>query len=336
MTNHRAYVVRDGALALVERPTPALQAHEVAVRVRATSLNYRDLMVLHGNYARGAAPNVVPLSDGAGDVVEIGSAVTKFAVGDRVAAAFMQTWTSGAIEPHHGASALGGGVDGMLAERVVLAESGLVRVPDHLSYEQAATLPCAAVTAWNGLFETGSLKPGQTVLVQGTGGVSIAALQLARSAGAKVIVTSSSDAKLKRARALGASGTINYKTTPEWSKAARELTGGLGVDHVVEVGGAGTFDESLSAIRLGGTISYIGVLTGAASQIRTQKLLLTGAHVNGIFVGSRTMFEALCRAYDANRIEPVIDRVFSFSKAPEAYAYFESQAHFGKVVITVD
>ncbi|MCW5830900.1 MAG: NAD(P)-dependent alcohol dehydrogenase [Labilithrix sp.] len=336
MTNHHAYVVRDGALALVERPAPALQPHEVAVRVRATSLNYRDLMVLRGNYARGAASNVVPLSDGAGEVVEVGSAVTQFAVGDRVAGTFMQKWTSGPIEPHHGASALGGAIDGMLAERVVLAESGLVRIPDYLSYEQAATLPCAAVTAWNGLFETGSLKPGQTVLVQGTGGVSIAALQLARAAGARVVVTSSSDAKLERARTLGAAGTINYKTTPEWSRAARELTGGLGVDHIVEVGGAGTFDESLSAIRLGGTISYIGVLTGAASQIKTQKLLLTSAHVNGIFVGSRSMFEALCQALEVSRVVPVVDRVFSFSEAPEAYKYFESQAHFGKVVITVE
>lgn len=336
MTTQRAYVIRDGALTPIERPAATLQAHEVAVRVRATSLNYRDLMVLRGNYARGAEPSVVPLSDGAGEVVEVGSAVTKFAVGDRVAATFMQTWTSGPIEPHHGASALGGAIDGMLAERVVLAEAGLVRIPDHLSFEQAATLPCAAVTAWNALFETGSLKPGQTVLVQGTGGVSIAALQLARAAGARVIVTSSSDAKLERARALGADGTINYKKTPEWSAAARELTSGLGVDHVVEVGGAGTFDESLSAIRLGGTISYIGVLTGAASQIKTQKFLLTGAHVNGIFVGSRAMFEALCRALDVNGIVPVVDRVFPFSEARAAYEYFESQAHFGKVVIAVD
>jgi len=338
MATIRAYEITGSELTQVDRPEPVAGPGQVVVRIRATSLNYRDLMVIQGRYSRRPGPvrGIVPLSDGAGEVVAVGTGVTRFAIGDRVAATFMQTWTNGPLERHHGASDLGGGIDGTLAERVAFPETGLVRIPDHLSFEQAATLPCAAVTAWNALFEAAVTRPGNTVLVQGTGGVSIAALQLARAVGARVIATSSSDAKLARARELGATATINYKTTPAWGDEATRLTGGAGVDHVIEVGGAGTFEQSLAAIRLGGTISYIGVLTGTAGQSAVGNILRKTARVHGIYVGSRTMFESLNAALTERRIIPVIDRVFRFSEAVEAYRYLESGAHFGKVVIAVD
>jgi len=336
MPTIRAYQVRSGSLAPVERPGPTAGPGQVVVRIRATSLNYRDLMILRGQYARGKVDGVVPLSDGAGEVVEVGAGVDRFAIGDRVAGTFMQSWTSGRLEPHHGGSALGGAIDGTLAERVAFADSGLVRIPTHLSFEQAATLPCAAVTAWNALFEAATTRPGETVLVQGTGGVSIAALQLARAAGARVIATSSSDAKLARVRELGAAATINYRTTPAWGEAAVRLTGGVGVDHVIEVGGAATFAQSLAAIRIGGTISYIGVLTGLTSDLEIGQVLIKAARVHGIFVGSRAMFEAMNAAITEQRIQPVVDRVFPFAQADEAYRYLESGAHLGKVVIAID
>jgi NADPH:quinone reductase-like Zn-dependent oxidoreductase len=293
-------------------------------------------MILRGRYPRGNTSSVVPLSDGAGEVVDVGPGVDRFAIGDRVAGAFMQSWTAGRLEPHHGSSALGGAIDGTLAERVAFADSGLVRIPNHLSFEQAATLPCAAVTAWNALFEAATTRPGETVLVLGTGGVSIAALQLARAAGARVIATSSSDAKLARVRELGAAATINYKTTPSWGEEAVRLTGGVGVDHVIDVGGAGTFAQSLAAVRLGGTISYIGVLTGRTTELDIGQVLMKSARVHGIFVGSRAMFEAMNAAITEHQIQPVVDRVFPFAQAAEAYRYLESGAHVGKVVIAVD
>jgi len=335
MATIRAYELRGTELTQVTRPEPIAAAGHVVVQIHATSLNYRDLMIQRGNYALQAKPGVVPLSDGAGEVVAVGPGVTQFAVGDRVAATFMQSWTSGPLEPHHGASALGGALDGTLAGRVAFPETGLVRIPDHLSFAQAATLPCAGVTAWNALFEAGVTRPGQTVLVQGTGGVSILALQLARAAGARVIVTSSSDAKLARARELGAAATINYKATPAWGDEAVRLTGGVGVDHVIEVGGAGTFEQSLAAIRLGGTISYIGLLAGTGAS-PVGAILRKGARVHGIFVGSRAMFRSLNAAIAESRIAPVIDRVFPFAEAVDAYRYLESGAHVGKVVIAVD
>jgi NADPH:quinone reductase-like Zn-dependent oxidoreductase len=336
MPTIRAYEVRGGSLTPIERPGPTAGPGQVVVRIRATSLNYRDLMILHGRYPRGNTDGVVPLSDGAGEVVEVGAGVDRFAIGDRVAGAFMQSWTAGRLEPHHGSSALGGGIDGTLAERVAFADSGLVRIPKHLSFEQAATLPCAAVTAWNALFEAATTRPGDTVLVLGTGGVSIAALQLARAAGARVIATSSSDAKLARVRELGAAATINYKTTPSWGDEAVRLTGGVGVDHVIDVGGAGTFAQSLAAIRLGGTISYIGVLARRTAELDIGQVLIKSASVHGIFVGSRAMFEAMNAAITEHQIQPVVDRVFPFVQAAEAYRYLESGAHLGKVVIAVD
>ncbi len=246
----------------------------------------------------------------------------------------MQGWISGEITPDAAATALGGAIDGMLAERVVLSDEGLVRVPDHLSFEEASTLPCAAVTAWNGLVEKGGLKAGDTVLVQGTGGVSLFALQFARMFGARVIATSSSDEKLERILSSGASDGINYKTTPEWDVRALELTGGRGVDHVVEVGGPDTLNGSLSAVRVGGGIYMIGVLTGIRGEVNTALILRKSVRVQGIYVGSRAMFEAMNRAISLNEMRPVIDRTFSFEEAPDALRHMESAAHFGKIVVS--
>ncbi len=321
-------------LALVEAPEPRPGRGQVLVRMRAASLNFRDLSVASGKYMLSKLPpDLVPLSDGAGEVVEIGEGVTRVKVGDRVAGIFMQTWLGGEREPAQLDSALGGAVDGVLAEHVVFDAEGLVHIPAHLSFEQAATLPCAAVTAWNALYGLQPLQPGQTVLVLGTGGVSIFALQLAHAAGARVIATSSSDEKLERARALGASDGVNYKAVPEWQEAVRALTGGRGVDHVVEVGGPGTLARSLGAARAGGVVSLIGVLT--RGQIDPLVIFGSGAIVRPIYVGSRQMFEAMNRAIALHRIEPVIDRVFPFEAAPEAYRHLKGATHVGKVVIAI-
>jgi NADPH:quinone reductase-like Zn-dependent oxidoreductase len=267
-------------------------------------------------------------------VVEVGPGVTRFKTGDRVAAAFMTGWIDGPPSEEKARTALGGAVDGVLAELRMFREEGLVRIPDHLSYEEASTLPCAAVTAWHALMTDGGLMPGGTVLVQGTGGVSLFALQFAHLAGARVIATSSSDAKLERARKMGASDGINYKTTPEWDAAARKLTDGIGVDHIVEVGGAGTLARSFKAVRMGGRISLIGVL-GGAGDVGFVPVLMKNIQVQGIFVGSRAMFEAMNRAIVLHQLRPVVDRVFAFEEAPAALRHLESGAHFGKVVIRV-
>ncbi|MBM3510741.1 MAG: NAD(P)-dependent alcohol dehydrogenase [Alphaproteobacteria bacterium] len=321
------------ALTLVERPTPRPGPRQVRVRIKACSLNYRDLMVVRGAYARGPLPeNIVPLSDGAGTVVEVGPGVTRVKVGDRVAGCFFQRWYGGSFEPTTNASALGGSIDGVLAEEVVLEEEGVVEFPDHLSFAEAATLPCAALTAWNALIEHGRLTAGETILVQGTGGVSIFALQFARQLGARVIATSSSDAKLARVKSLGADAGVNYKSRVDWDVAATEITAGRGVDQVIEVGGAGTFARSLNAIRVGGKISLIGLLAGAA-EINPMPILRKLADVRGIFVGSAQMFEAMNRAIASARLKPAIDRVFPFADAKAAYRHLESGAHFGKIVI---
>jgi NADPH:quinone reductase-like Zn-dependent oxidoreductase len=322
-------------LVQVERPEPKAEPGRVVVRIRAASLNYRDLLIARGTYRAIPPGRLVPLSDGAGEVVSVGSGVTRFKAGDRVVAAFMQSWVSGPPRLEHGASALGGAIGGVLAEQVSFSAEGLVRIPDSLSFERAATLPCAGVTAWNALFESGRLSPGEWVLTQGTGGVSVFAIQLARAAGASVLSTSSSDAKLSRARELGATATVNYQSTPGWGDEAVRLTGGAGVDHVVEVGGAGTLGQSLAAVRAGGTVSIIGVLTGVGSEINVGAVLGKSARLQGIFVGSRQMLESLVRAVTERGIEPVVDRTFSFDRAPDAYRYLESGGHFGKVVITL-
>jgi NADPH:quinone reductase-like Zn-dependent oxidoreductase len=256
-------------------------------------------------------------------------------VGQRVAGIFMQKWLAGELTETAARSALAGAIDGVLAEYDVLHESGVVPVPEHLSDEEAATLPCAAVTAWHGLITEGQVTAGDSVLVQGTGGVSLFALQFARLVGARVVITSSSDDKLRRAREMGAAEAINYKATPEWGDRVRELTGGRGVDHVVEVGGAGTLGQSLKAVRTGGRISLIGVLTGGTGQVNPLPVLMKGVRVQGIFVGSRDMFEAMSRAIALHTLRPVVDRVFPFAEAVEAYRYLESAAHFGKIVIRV-
>jgi NADPH:quinone reductase-like Zn-dependent oxidoreductase len=322
------------ALALFDVPIPSPGRGQTLVRVRATCLNFRDLMVAKGVYGGSRPDLLVPLSDGAGEVVAVGDGVSRVRAGDRVAGIFMQAWIGGGITPEGNGSALGGALDGMLAEYVVLDAAGLVHIPPHLSFEEAATLPCAAVTAWHAVVEHGRTKAGDTVLVQGTGGVSIFALQFARMLGARVIATSSSDAKLERARALGADTGINYRTMPDWQDAAREATGGRGVDLVVEVGGAGTFGRSMQAVRIGGRISLIGVLTGAA-EVNPTGLMRASINVQGIYVGSREMFEAMNRAIAQHEMRPVIDRVFDFGDAKAAYRHLEGATHLGKVVIRV-
>ncbi len=334
----KAFELQNGfgfdALKLVERAEPRPGDKQILVRVRAASLNYRDMMVVKGQYDPRMSLPRVPLSDGAGEIVAVGENVKRVKVGDRVAGIFMQTWLGGEVTPAHSKSALGGAIDGMLAEYVVLDEDGVVNVPDHLSYEEAATLPCAAVTAWNALVTQGRLTAGETVLVQGTGGVSLFALQFAKTLGARVIATSSSDEKLERARSLGASDGINYRSVPEWDKRVRELTGGGGVDHVVEVGGAGTLNKSLGAVRVGGKISMIGVLTGGGGEINTISILMKSVRVHGIYVGSREMFEAMNRAIALHNLKPVVDRIFPFEQAIDALKYMESGAHFGKICLS--
>jgi NADPH:quinone reductase-like Zn-dependent oxidoreductase len=323
------------ALAKTERPNPKPGWRQVLVKVAACSLNFRDLGIVRGSYRMPVRENIVPLSDGAGEVVETGGGVTRVKAGDKVAGCFFQRWPAGEPPPDVQAGALGGGTDGMLAEYALLEEEGVVKVPAHLSIEEGATLPCAAVTAWHAMIEHAKLIAGQTVLLQGTGGVSIFGLQLARALGMQAIITSSSDGKLARAKTLGAAHGINYKTTPDWEKAAMEFTGGRGVDHVIEVGGAGTLAKSFGAIRAGGKISMIGGLSGAATELDPRLIMARRANIQGISVGSTQMFEALNRAITANAIKPVIDRVFGFDEVQAAYQHMASGAHFGKIVIRV-
>ncbi|HTI81975.1 MAG TPA: NAD(P)-dependent alcohol dehydrogenase [Acetobacteraceae bacterium] len=325
------------SLVLRETPTPKPGRGQVLVRMRAASLNYRDLMVLTGRYARGTPlPDLVPLSDGAGEVAEIGPDVTRVKPDDRVAGIFMQSWIGGDIEPEHAASSLGGAIHGVLAEYVLFDQQGLVHLPPHLSFEEGATLPCAGVTAWNALYAGRPLIAGQSVLVLGTGGVSIFALQFARAAGAQVIATSSSDNKLARAKQLGATATVNYRDHAEWQKDVLALTDGRGVDHVIEVGGAGTLARSIEAARPGGQIHQIGVLTGGGGQIDPSISMRKGLILRGIYVGSRQMFDAMNRAIAVNALHPVIDRVFAFEQAADAYRHMQSQAHLGKIVIRIE
>jgi NADPH:quinone reductase-like Zn-dependent oxidoreductase len=319
-------------LALVERPEPKPSANQVIVKMRAASLNYRDLMMLSGLYNPRLRFPLVPLSDGVGEVVAIGSEVTRVKVGDRVAGTFFQKWTGGDLTEDGAKTALGGAIDGVLAEYVALDADGVIHIPEHLTDEEGATLPCAALTAWNALVTQGRLKAGESVLALGTGGVSIFALQFVVMSGARVVITSSSDEKLQRAKQLGAHETINYKENPKWEEKVREVTGGRGIDHVIEVGGAGTFNKSVRAVRRGGTISMIGVLAGPgdASLI---SILMNGLRVQGIFVGSREMFEAMNAAIKLHKMRPVIDRVFPLQEARAAYQFMASGSHFGKICI---
>ena len=330
----RAWIVPKGCtsldqLRLVERTSPVAGAREVVVRVRAASLNYRDQAVVEGNYFGGAASrDLIPLSDGAGEVLTIGANVTRFKPGARVAATFFQ--------PGPQPAALGSPLDGMLAEQVVLNEDGLVSIPDPLSFEEAACLPCAGVTAWHALFHAGRpIKAGETVLVLGTGGVSIAALQFANAAGARVIATSSSDDKGARAKALGASDVVNYRLTPDWEQEVRKLTSGRGVDCVIEIGGAGTLARSMRSLARGGKVGLIGFLAGREGDTNPTPLMMVGGSLHGIFVGDRDMFEEMNRAIAVNQIKPVVDRVFPFDSAPAAYQHQASRAFVGKIVIAM-
>jgi NADPH:quinone reductase-like Zn-dependent oxidoreductase len=306
---------------------------QVLVRMTAASLNYRDFMVVTGNYNPKMKRPMIPLSDGVGVIEEVGEGVNRFAKGDRVAGCFMQKWIEGPPTKEKNVSALGGAIDGVLREYVVFSEEGLVPVPKTLDDVETAALPCAAVTAWHALFEDAPPVPGETVLLQGTGGVSIFALQLAKVAGLRTIITSSSDAKLERAKSLGASETINYKAQPNWDEAARKLTGGAGVDRVVEVGGSDTLPRSLRAIRTGGLISMIGGLTGGDPNVSPIPILMNSVRVQGVYVGSRTMFERLVRAIDFHTIKPVIDKVFPWIEFKEALNHMQSQQHFGKICL---
>ena len=332
----RAYeILSDGgvdALALNERPDPVPGAGKILVGVRASAINYRDLSTIENPVARGIPYPRIPNSDCAGEVLEVGPGVTRFKVGDRVAGCFFQDWVDGEITATAMASALGGPREGVLAEMALFAERGVVSIPQHFSFDEAATLPCAALTAWNCLVEQGRLRPGGTALFLGTGGVSIFGLQIAKMIGARAIVTSSSDIKLERARALDADETINYRETPDWEGRVLELTDGAGVDVIVETGGAGTLEKSIAATRVGGCIALIGVLTGG--DIDPVGVMRKSIRLQGVYVGNRRMFEDMNAAFELNRLRPVIDEQFGFDDARAAFHAMREAGHFGKLVVS--
>lgn len=323
------------ALTLDTIDVPEPGPHEVLVRVRAVSLNYRDLLLVQGHYDPHVQKPRILCSDGAGDVVSVGADVHDWAAGDRVVAPFFLDWIDGPANAAAAASALGGAIDGMLSQYRVVPASALVRVPDGMSFDEAATFPCAAVTAWNALVSSGGVTQGDTVLLQGTGGVSIFALQIAKLRGATTIVTSSSDAKLEQARALGADHTINYRSEPAWDKRARDLTGGAGVTHVVEVGGAGTLPMSLRAAAVGAQISVIGVLTGLEQPLNIGNVLMKSLRLQGIYVGSRAMLQQALEAFATSGLHPVVNRTFPLDEGKDALRYLASAQHVGKIVITL-
>ena len=320
-------------LVLCERKQASPGPGEVLLRMRACSLNYRDLMMIEGHYNPRQALPLVPLSDGVGEVVEVGEGVSELTVGERVMPIFAEAWHEGAPDRRKLATALGGPLPGVLCEHRITPAAAVVRVPAHLRDVEAATLPCAAVTAWSALIRHGMIRPGDKVLLQGTGGVSIFALQFALLAGAEVLITSSSDAKLERARKLGAAHTINYRKDPNWGKTAREWAGGEGVDHVVEVGGAGTLKNSLRAVRPGASISVVGVLFGVQEPLLITPILMHQIRLQGIHVGSRSTFVQMCRAIESHKIHPVVDSTFAFDEIRPALEHLRAGLHFGKVVI---
>ena len=321
-------------LAVTERQRPGpVGPGQVLLRMRAASLNFRDLLTVRGLYNPKQPLPLIPCSDGVGEVVEAGPGVTRAKAGDRVATCFFQRWCAGRPTAEKAVSTLGGPLDGTLAEYLLLGEGGVVQVPAHLTDAEGAALPCAALTAWSALVTQGDVKPGDSVLVQGTGGVALFALQFAKLLGARVAVISGSEDKLARAMALGADHGINYKTTPRWSKAVREWTGGAGVDHVVEVGGAGTLQESLQAVGLGGQVSLIGVLAGASKDLNILPILMKNVRVQGIFVGHREGFEAMNRAISQHGLRPVVDGIFPLERVREAFQRMERGEHFGKICL---
>lgn len=323
-------------LVRADRPLPdALASYSVRVQVKAVSLNYRDIIAWR-NLAGRQVDNLVPASDGAGEIIAVGSNVQQWKVGDRVAGCFFQTWQSGSFDLAHHKQDLGGTLDGMLQSVIDLPETGVVEIPPSLSFEQASTLPCAGLTAWYSLSTRGGLASGQSVLCIGTGGVSIFALQFATAIGARAIVLSSSNAKLERARAMGAWQTINYREHPQWADEVWDITSGHGVDHVVEVGGPGTLEQSMKCVAASGHIALIGVLTGfGAPNTSLFPLLARNVRLNGIYVGSRDKFMEMNSFIESKQIQPSIDQVFSFDEAPDAFEYLQSAKHFGKVVIAV-
>nr|WP_315488630.1 NAD(P)-dependent alcohol dehydrogenase [uncultured Rhodoferax sp.] len=330
-------LVKSGGALVLERktgPIPTPGANQIVLRMATASLNYRDLLTQQDTAS--TKDGLVPLSDGAGTVMAVGTGVTQWKLGDRVIPNFFPGWVDGPFNPAQLANAYGGGATGgMLAEHVMVDAGSLVAVPDYMRLEEAATLPCAGLTAWHALFERGSIQAGDTVLVQGTGGVALFGLQLATALGAKVIVTSSSDAKLARVKALGAWQTINYRTHSDWERVALELTAGRGVDHILELGGPDTYDRSIAAIAPGGKIAQIGVLTGFASQPNILPLQFKNASINGICVGSAAQLRRLTQFMAHHQIHPVIDALFPFDDAPNAYAQLAGASHFGKLVVQI-
>jgi NADPH:quinone reductase-like Zn-dependent oxidoreductase len=324
------------AIKVVELPDPKPGPGQVLVRMKAVSLNYRDLLMINGMYGRGAASTtdvITPFSDGSGVVEAVGEGVTRFKAGDRVATLFFQGWVSGPPTLEKVMTALGFPIPGAGAELQTFSEQGLSKVPDFLSDHEVATLPCAALTAWRGLFVDARLEPGDTVVLQGTGGVSIFGLQFAHAAGLRTVITSSSDAKLARAKDLGADHVVNYRTTPAWSGPVREATHGRGADFIMEVGGGGTIQESMKAIKIGGHIAIIGVVAGAGDPFNPASLIGNSAKLQGLSVGSRDMFEAMGRMIDLKKIFPVVDKVFPFTEARAAFAAMAAGEHFGKIVL---
>jgi NADPH:quinone reductase-like Zn-dependent oxidoreductase len=322
-------------VSLDEIHLPAPGPTQVLVDLHAASLNYRDLMVITGTYNPKMALPRIPGSDAAGVVLAIGEQVSQFKVGDHVTSLFFQDWLDGPIQPSTGKSALGGPIDGVFSSQHLFPETGLLHAPAGLSHAEAATLPCSALTAWNALIERGHLHAGQTVLVLGTGGVSLFALQFAKAHGARVIVTSSSDEKLARARQLGADETINYHSTPEWDREVLRLTNNRGADHIVEVGGAGTLPLSFKAATPGGFIYVIGVLAGKGQAIDPTPILAKALHVEGIYVGSRAMFARMNAAIETNHLHPVIDSAFPLTQARQALTHMQSGNHYGKIVLNL-
>lgn len=318
-----------------DRPDPEPGPNQVLLAMRAASLNYRDTLMIRGGYGSRIKVPLIPVSDGVGEVIAVGEGVSRVGVGDRVAPTFFQGWIGGEAEPEKFTGQLGGPLDGVLARLMCVNEQGVSRVPGHLSDEEAACLPCAGLTAWSAVITQGHVGPGDTVLVQGTGGVALFALQFAKMAGARVILTSSRDDKLARGRQLGADEVINYKSTPEWDRVVKDLTAGEGCDLVVELGGGGTLERSIRAARVGGTVSLIGVLSGATAAVPLPLVVMRNLRLQGVTVGSRDGFETMCRAIGRHRLRPVVDRVYDFDDVPSAFAHLESGHHMGKVCVRV-
>jgi len=328
----KQFGINDLSMGEIEKPVPA--SNEVLVKMRSASLNYRDLMMIEGTYNSKLRLPLVPFSDGAGEVADVGDDVTRWKIGDRVCPIFMQGWIDGEFDHPKSKTTLGGDLDGCLREYAVFNEEGLVAIPEHLSFEEASCLPCAGVTAWNALVVSGGLQKSDTVLCQGTGGVSLFALQFAKAAGAEVLITSSSNEKLEKANSMGADRLINYREREDWDTAVLEHTDKRGVDHIIEVGGSGTLSRSMRAVKVAGHIAVIGVVAGSG-EFTNVPIFMKALRLIGVFVGSRSMFEDMNMAIETSGIRPVIDREFAFEEVPAALRYLKSGQHFGKIVVRI-